>query len=91
MLASENYPASSTKNAPIEIDADLEGDLYHMGTKEEEGTLKTNGGRVLMLVSLADTLEEAMASTYAQLPKIHCDKLFYRTDIGRKDLENGQD
>ncbi len=91
VLASENYPASSTKNAPIEIDADLEGDLYHMGTKEEEGTLKTNGGRVLMLVSLADTLEEAMASTYAQLPKIHCDKLFYRTDIGRKDLENGQD
>ncbi len=91
VLASENYPASSTKNAPIEIDEDLEGDLYHMGTKMEDGTLKTNGGRVLMLVSLADTLEEAMAKTYGELPKIHCDKLFYRTDIGRKDLDNGQD
>lgn len=88
VLASTGYPASSTKNAPITCVEDVDGLVYHMGTKMEDDTLLTNGGRVLMVVSLADQLEEAMAHTYAEVEKVKCDKLFYRHDIGRKDLKN---
>lgn len=87
VLASTGYPAGSTKDALIEGTEDLDGFLYHMGTKETDAGLVTNGGRVLMPVNLADTLEEAMEMTYNDVKKIRSDALFYRTDIGRKDLE----
>ena len=57
-----------------------------MGTKEEDGQLMTDGGRVLMVVTLEDTLEEAFAHTYREVKKIHCKDLFYRHDIGKKDM-----
>ena len=87
VLASTGYPASSTKGALIEGLEDTDSLIYHMGTKEEDGNLYTNGGRVLMLVNLADTLEEAMEKTYANLKHVKSDALFYRNDIGRKDLD----
>lgn len=91
VLASEGYPASSTKNAAIKGVDDVDGLVYHMGTKTDRDALLSNGGRVLMVVSLEDTLEEAMAKTYQELEKIDCDKLFWRSDIGRKDLDNGEE
>ncbi|WP_230267848.1 phosphoribosylamine--glycine ligase [Allobaculum fili] len=87
VLASTGYPASSTKGALIEGLEDTDSLIYHMGTKGEDGNLYTNGGRVLMLVNLADTLEEAMEKTYADLKHVKSDALFYRNDIGRKDLD----
>ena len=86
VLASTNYPASSTKGARIEGLDEVEGIVYHMGTKEEDGALLTDGGRVLMLVSLADDLESAYEKTYANVAKVKSDALFYRSDIGRKDM-----
>lgn len=86
VLASEGYPAGSTKNAVIEGAEDVDGLVYHMGTKLEDGKLLTNGGRVLMVVTMADQLEDAMQNTYRQIEKVQCDKLFCRHDIGRKDL-----
>lgn len=91
VLASETYPAGSTKGALIEGVDEVDGLVYHMGTRLEDGKLQTNGGRVLMVVSLEDTLEQAMAKTYAELEKIQCDKLFYRHDIGKKDLDDGKE
>lgn len=87
VLASTGYPASSTKGALITGTEKTDGILYHMGTKVDEEGLKTDGGRVLMVVSLADTLPEAMDLTYHELGKIQSDSLFYRKDIGRKDLK----
>lgn len=86
VLASEGYPAGSTKGAPIEI-GDTDAIIYHMGTRSENGTLCTDGGRVLMVVTLEDTLEQSFEHTYREAEKISCDKLFYRTDIGRKDMD----
>lgn len=93
VLASETYPAGSTKGAVIKGLETLDDEtlVYHMGTKLENGELKTDGGRVLMLVRLADRLEDAMQKTYEEVNRVDCDKLFYRTDIGRKDLEYGKD
>lgn len=85
VLASEGYPAGSTKGAPIEI-GDTDAFIFHMGTRSTDQGLKTDGGRVLMVVTLEDTLEQAFEHTYREAEKIGCDKLFYRTDIGRKDM-----
>ena len=88
VMASTNYPASSTKGSVISNWQDRDAQIYHMGTKmNEDGNLVTDGGRVLMVVSLEDTLEEAFAHTYEQVQQIQCNDLFYRTDIGRKDME----
>lgn len=85
VLASEGYPASSTSDAEIEIE-DMESQLFHMGTKEKDGKLYTNGGRVLIVVAEGDTLKEAKEKAYSDVEKIKCEKLFFRHDIGAKDM-----
>ncbi|MGL5702653.1 MAG: phosphoribosylamine--glycine ligase, partial [Cetobacterium sp.] len=59
VMASENYPKSSTVGGEIEIPEDLESLVFHMGTRKIEGRLETNGGRVLSVVAYGNTLEEA--------------------------------
>lgn len=88
VLASTNYPASSTKGAMIQNTDNLDALVFHMGTKMEKDQLVTDGGRVLMVVTLEDTLEEAYAHTYKEVEKIECTDLFYRHDIGKKDMDN---
>lgn len=86
VLASNGYPASSTKDAVITIDQDSDILLYHMGTAMKNDQLVTAGGRVLIAVALEDTLQQAFDKAYSELGKIHCDKLFHRHDIGKKDM-----
>ena len=86
VMASEGYPASSTKGAVIENLENVNSMVFHMGTAEKEGSLVTDGGRVLFVCAAADTLEEAYEKAYADVHRIHCDKLFYRNDIGKKDM-----
>lgn len=86
VMASTNYPASSTKGSLITGLENSDALIYHMGTKETKEGLVTNGGRVLMVVTMEDTLEEAFKHTYEEVNKIHCKDLFYRHDIGKKDM-----
>ena len=86
VMASTNYPASSTKGSLITGLENSDALIYHMGTKETKEGLVTNGGRVLMVVTMEDTLEEAFKHTYEEINKIHCKDLFYRHDIGKKDM-----
>lgn len=86
VLASSGYPASSTPNAEIEIENGMKSILFHMGTKEENGKIYTNGGRVLIVVAEGDTLAEAKEKAYSDVEKIKCEKLFFRHDIGAKDV-----
>jgi len=86
VLASEGYPSSSSKNAEIIIPEDVKSLIFHMGTREEKGKLYTDGGRVLIVVGKGKNLKEAKEKAYIDVKKINCSKLFYRDDIGDKDL-----
>ena len=58
-----------------------------MGTKEIDGKILTNGGRVLIVCAEGESLEEAREVAYEDIKKINCDNLFYRKDIGHLSLK----
>ncbi|MGO4889722.1 phosphoribosylamine--glycine ligase [Anaerobacillus sp. MEB173] len=86
VLASKGYPGSYEKGKVITGYNDLNNEtlLFHAGSKLEGDQLVTNGGRVLLVACLADDLKTAQDSVYKEIPKIKCDHLFYRTDIGKR-------
>lgn len=88
VMASENYPQSSTKGAIITGLDNVDSRIFHMGTAFKDGNYVTDGGRVLLVMASGATLEEAYEKAYADVHKIKCDKLFYRNDIGKKDMED---
>ena len=81
VMASKGYPGSYQKGFPIVLPESTVR-VYHMGTKCEEGVLKTAGGRVLMVVGSGKTLQEAHDLALETVRNIQCDNLFYRSDIG---------
>ena len=89
VLASKGYPQSYEKGFEMtlpETGADTE--IYIAGAKlSEDGTLLTNGGRVLGAVARAETLPAAIEKAYALAEKIHFDNAYYRKDIGQRALK----
>ena len=92
VLASGGYPKSYKKGCAIHglTDGQLPGggaEVFHAGTKKlADGTLVTNGGRVLGLSVTADTLREAIDGAYAAAEKISFENMHYRRDIGARAL-----
>ena len=87
VIASGGYPGSYKKGMEIhglDENGQAEGvTVYHAGTKWEDGKFFTNGGRVLGVTALGDTLEEALDKAYAGVEKITFEGAMYRKDIGR--------
>lgn len=89
VVASKGYPQSSTKDLVIKI-SDLTDDayLYTAGIKEgKEHHFVTNGGRVLSITCVEDTLEKAIKETYKNIHQVFYKDKVYRLDIGRKALD----
>ena len=86
VVASKGYPLAYEKG--VKLPAKTDGDIitYYAGAKfaENSRALLSNGGRVYMLVTTADTVKEAQNIIYSQLNKQNTEGLFYRTDIGSK-------
>lgn len=88
VLASKGYPGSYEKGYAIDLPADLDATVYHMGTKLDAGRLVTAGGRVMIVVCAAATLAEARDKVRRQVERIGCDNLFHRNDIADKAFKN---
>ncbi|NUK31813.1 phosphoribosylamine--glycine ligase [Parageobacillus sp. VR-IP] len=89
VLAAKGYPGAYERGAVIR-GWDQLGEktlLFHAGTKKENNTLYTNGGRVLLVAAKGETLKQAQQTVYKQISYITCDQLFYRRDIGNKAIE----
>ena len=85
VLAAAGYPESPRKGDPIQVSTDLSAGsswLIHAGTKTEESTLKTSGGRVAAVVSKGETPEHARTGAYNALKHVSFDGVQYRQDIG---------
>ena len=84
VLASGGYPTAYEKGKVITGLNDVPADtfVFHAGTAKKDGQIVTNGGRVLGVTALGDTLDDAIHNAYAAAKPIHFDQMHFRTDIG---------
>ena len=88
VLASKGYPGSYPKDDEIFGLGKAFDDAYifHAGTKRQDKRIITNGGRVLGVTALGDTLESAIKRAYTVTEKISWENKYLRADIGKKGL-----
>jgi phosphoribosylamine--glycine ligase len=91
VMASGGYPGKYVTN--IEIIGDLgdteESFVFHAGTKKLlDGTLVTDGGRVLCVSAIGVTLKEAIDRAYSRVNKIYFEGASFRRDIGARGLKH---
>jgi len=94
VAVSGGYPGEYKKGLPIDfgylenpearkhIDEDGGVVVFHAGTKQANDEVVTNGGRVLAVSALADTLGDAIELSKSILEEIYYDGIYYRKDIG---------
>lgn len=91
VMASEGYPGSYEKGKPIrglEDAAQLEDvKVFHAGTKEQDGEVVTNGGRVLGVTAMGDSIAAAKLQAYKAVKCIRWDGAWCRKDISDKALQ----
>lgn len=86
VMVAGGYPDSYEKGDEISgLPQQMENDtfVFHAGTREQDGKVLTNGGRVLAVTGLADSLKEALDKSYSQLKKISWKNSYFRRDIGQ--------
>jgi phosphoribosylamine--glycine ligase len=84
VAVSGGYPGCYEKGFPISgLDQKTKDSLiFHSGTKEVDGKVVTNGGRVLCATAYADSLPEAIQRSMDVLRRIDFDGMYFRKDIG---------
>jgi len=83
MLVSGGYPEAYEKGKEISgIEQVEESIVFQAGTKNDNGTIKTNGGRVIALTSFGETMEDALEKSFSSAEKISFEGKYYRKDIG---------
>jgi len=85
VMAAGGYPGSYSKGQEISgLDEATQGEtrVFHAGTKLLGNQVVANGGRVLCVCAMADTVSEAAKAAYAGCENIHWDGAFIRKDIG---------
>ena len=89
VVASKGYPLDYEKGVVLPEKTEDDIITYYAGAKfDEKGrALLSNGGRVYMLVTTADSVKEAQEKIYAQLKNQETEGLFYRNDIGSKAIK----
>ena len=90
VLAAKGYPGSYEKGLPLNLEAAEEAVLYHMGTRERDGRIVSDGGRVLMVVGKAENLTKARSNALEAIENLSTDDFFYRKDIGKGIILDGK-
>jgi phosphoribosylamine--glycine ligase len=85
VMAAGGYPESYRKGdvitgLPTQEQEDIK--VFHAGTRVQDGKIVTNGGRVLCVTALGDTVVEAQKKAYKMVKQIKWDNVYYRNDIG---------
>lgn len=88
VITSAGYPGNYKKGEPItglDEASKVKGvNIFHAGTKIQDGQIVTNGGRVLDVTAIAKDYKTAIKRVYKTIDKIHFDSMRYRTDIGQR-------
>ncbi len=84
VLASEGYPDEPINGKPLPIPQidDEQFMLFYAGVKEVDGTLVSNGGRILLAVATGESFKEAYDRVYTHMKALDFPYTFHRTDIG---------
>lgn len=86
VLAARGYPDRPKKGDVISgLDAaPPDCKVFHSGTSLDGGRVVSNGGRVLCVTALGETVRQAQRAAYAAISAIHFDGMQFRKDIGRR-------
>jgi phosphoribosylamine--glycine ligase len=85
---SGGYPEAYEKGKSISLNNSSDRGVYfHAGTKEDNETLVTSGGRVIACTATGTTLEGALQSSFEMAEEVKFEGKYYRTDIGKDLLE----
>jgi phosphoribosylamine--glycine ligase len=86
MAVSGGYPGEYRKDQLISLNVDelISDDviIFHAGTKNDNGNLLTNGGRVIAATAYGNSITEAAEKSRSALEKITFEGMYYRKDIG---------
>lgn len=84
IMSSGGYPDNYEKGKIIRgLETVSDATVFHCGTKMMDGDIVSNGGRVLGVTCLGETLESARTDAYEAVSKITFEKAYFRTDIGK--------
>ncbi|MCK5226361.1 MAG: phosphoribosylamine--glycine ligase, partial [Planctomycetes bacterium] len=91
VMAAGGYPGEYEKGKEItglkEAAAIKDVVVFHAGTKKLDGRIVTNGGRVLGVTALGETISAAKQKAYEAVEKIKFDDAYYRKDIADKAIK----
>lgn len=87
VLASKGYPGSYEKGYEIKNLDKVDGNVFYMGVKMNDGKIVTDSGRVLMVVVKGKDLAFCQKKALEEVKKIECENLFCRSDIGHYAIE----
>jgi phosphoribosylamine--glycine ligase len=83
VLVSGGYPADYQKGKVIAgLGQTGKSKVFHAGTKQDQGTVVTDGGRVLAVTGIGQGIQSAMDNAYQSISVIGWESLYFRKDIG---------
>jgi len=92
-MAAGGYPDSYKKGdiiSGLPAESSSNTKVFHAGTKRVDGNVVTNGGRVLCVVALGDSVKQAQSDAYKLVKQIQWADVYYRKDIGYRAIDREQ-